>query len=80
MLRPSLVDRVNGELADLLAGRSGSEQILLELEDANAFVVSLDAVEEALTDHHLDEVAEMIEQARADKPSSESPFSDGPAG
>ena len=43
LLRTSLVDRVNGELADLLAGRSGSEQMLLELEDANAFVVSLDA-------------------------------------
>jgi LuxR family maltose regulon positive regulatory protein len=43
LLRTSLVDRVNGELADLLAGRLGSEQMLLELEDANAFVVSLDA-------------------------------------
>ena len=43
LLRTSLVDRMNGELADLLAGRSGSEQTLLELEDANAFVVSLDA-------------------------------------
>ena len=43
LLRTSLVDRVNGELADLLAGRSGSEQMLLELEDANAFVVTLDA-------------------------------------
>src|SRR6266540_4591142 len=43
LLRTSLLDRVNGELADLLAGRSGSEQMLLELEDANAFVVSLDA-------------------------------------
>jgi LuxR family maltose regulon positive regulatory protein len=43
LLRTSLVDRVNGELADLLAGRSGSEQMLLGLEDANAFVVSLDA-------------------------------------
>jgi LuxR family maltose regulon positive regulatory protein len=42
-LRTSLVDRVNGELADLLAGRSGSEQMLLELVQANAFVVSLDA-------------------------------------
>jgi LuxR family maltose regulon positive regulatory protein len=41
-LRTPLVDRVNGELGDLLAGRSGSEQMLLELEDANAFVVSLD--------------------------------------
>ena len=43
LLRTSLVDRVDGELADLLADRSGSEQMLLELEDANAFVVSLDA-------------------------------------
>ena len=43
LLRTSLVDRMNGELADLLSGRSGSEQTLLELEEANAFVVSLDA-------------------------------------
>src|SRR3954454_9261281 len=43
LLRTSLVERVNSELADLLAGCSGSEQMLLELEDANAFVVSLDA-------------------------------------
>ena len=43
LLRTSLVDRVNGELADQLVGRSGSEQMLLDLEDANAFVVSLDA-------------------------------------
>jgi len=34
LLRTSMVDRVNGELADLLAGRTGSEQMLLELEDA----------------------------------------------
>jgi LuxR family maltose regulon positive regulatory protein len=43
LLRTSLADRLNGELADLLAGRTGSEQMLLELEEANAFVVSLDA-------------------------------------
>jgi LuxR family maltose regulon positive regulatory protein len=42
LLRTSLVDRMNGELADLLAGRSGSERMLLALEEANAFVVSLD--------------------------------------
>jgi LuxR family maltose regulon positive regulatory protein len=34
LLRTSLVDRMNGELADRLAGRSGSEQILLELEES----------------------------------------------
>src|SRR4051812_17159487 len=43
LLRTSIVDRLNGELADLLTGRSGAEQMLLELEAANAFVVSLDA-------------------------------------
>ncbi|MCU1617694.1 MAG: LuxR family transcriptional regulator, partial [Frankiales bacterium] len=42
LLRTSLLDRVDGELADLLTGGSGSERILLGLEDANAFVVSLD--------------------------------------
>jgi ATP/maltotriose-dependent transcriptional regulator MalT len=42
LLRTCLLDRVNGELADLLTGCPGSERILLELEDANAFVVSLD--------------------------------------
>ena len=42
LLRTSVLDRVNGELADLLTGASGSERILLDLEDANAFVVSLD--------------------------------------
>src|SRR5271170_4682799 len=42
LLRTSVLDRVNGELADLLTGATGSERILLDLEDANAFVVSLD--------------------------------------
>jgi len=53
LLRTSLVDRLNGELADLLVGRSGSEQTLLELEDANAFVVSLDAQRTWFRYHHL---------------------------
>jgi LuxR family maltose regulon positive regulatory protein len=33
LLRTSLLDRVNGELADLLTGRPGSERILLDLEE-----------------------------------------------
>jgi LuxR family transcriptional regulator, maltose regulon positive regulatory protein len=53
LLRTSLLDRVNGELADLLTGRSGSERILLELEDANAFVVSLDPARTWFRYHHL---------------------------
>jgi len=53
LLRTSLLDRVNGELADLLSGRPGSEQILLDLEDANAFVESLDAERTWFRYHHL---------------------------
>jgi len=53
LLRTSLVDRLNGELADLLARRPGAEQMLLELEDANAFVVSLDASRTWFRYHHL---------------------------
>ena len=53
LLRTSIVDRLNGELADLLAGRAGSERTLLELEDANAFVVSLDAQRTWFRYHHL---------------------------
>jgi len=53
LLRTCLLDRVNGELADLLTGRPGSERILLELEDANAFVVSLDPGRTWFRYHHL---------------------------
>ncbi|MGZ4432476.1 MAG: hypothetical protein ACXVW7_02415 [Trebonia sp.] len=53
LLRTCLLDRVNGELADLLTGRPGSERILLELEDANAFVLSLDPGRTWFRYHHL---------------------------
>jgi LuxR family maltose regulon positive regulatory protein len=53
LLRTSLLDRVHGELADLLTGRPGSERILLELEDANAFVESLDPDRAWFRYHHL---------------------------
>jgi LuxR family maltose regulon positive regulatory protein len=43
LLRTSLTDRVSGGLADALTGTTGSDRILLELEEANAFVVALDA-------------------------------------
>jgi LuxR family transcriptional regulator, maltose regulon positive regulatory protein len=42
LLRTSVLERVSGPLADYLTGRSGSERILQELEDANAMVTSLD--------------------------------------
>jgi ATP/maltotriose-dependent transcriptional regulator MalT len=53
LLRTCLLDRVNGELADLLSGCPGSERILLELEDANAFVVALDPERRWFRSHHL---------------------------
>jgi LuxR family transcriptional regulator, maltose regulon positive regulatory protein len=53
LLRTSLPDQVNGDLADLLTGRPGSERILLGLEDANAFVVSLDRERTWFRYHHL---------------------------
>jgi LuxR family maltose regulon positive regulatory protein len=53
LLRTSVLDRVSGELADLLTGRPGSERILLALEDANAFVVSLDPERTWFRYHHL---------------------------
>ena len=43
LLRTSILERVNGALADVLVEASGSERILLDLEQANAFVVSVDA-------------------------------------
>jgi LuxR family transcriptional regulator, maltose regulon positive regulatory protein len=43
LLRTSVLDRVSGPLADTLTGRPGGERILQDLEQAGAFVVSLDA-------------------------------------
>jgi LuxR family transcriptional regulator, maltose regulon positive regulatory protein len=42
LLRTSILERVNGELAGLLTGDTGGERVLQDLEAANAFVVSLD--------------------------------------
>jgi LuxR family transcriptional regulator, maltose regulon positive regulatory protein len=53
LLRTSVLERVNGNLADLLTGGSGGERILQELEAANAFVVSLDAARSWFRYHHL---------------------------
>jgi LuxR family transcriptional regulator, maltose regulon positive regulatory protein len=53
LLRTSGLDRVNGELADLLTGASGGERMLQDLEEANAFVVSLDTARSWFRYHHL---------------------------
>ena len=43
LLRTSVLDRVNGPLAEVLSEALDGERILQDLEEANAFVVSLDA-------------------------------------
>ncbi len=53
LLRTSILDRVSGPLADFLTGSSGSEQVLQALEDANAFVTSLDVARSWFHYHHL---------------------------
>ena len=42
LLRTSVLDRVNGPLADLLTESPGGERILSDLEQAGAFVVAVD--------------------------------------
>ena len=42
LLRTSILERVNGKLADLLTGDEGGERVLRDLEAAGAFTVSLD--------------------------------------
>ena len=53
LLRTSVLDRVCGPLADFLTGGSGAERMLQELEDANAFVTSLDVGRSWFRYHHL---------------------------
>ena len=53
LLRTSILERVNGELADLLTGDSGGERVLQDLEAANAFVVALDTRRLWFRYHHL---------------------------
>jgi LuxR family maltose regulon positive regulatory protein len=43
LLRTSVLERVNGELARLLTGDDGAERMLQDLEQASSFVVSLDS-------------------------------------
>jgi LuxR family transcriptional regulator, maltose regulon positive regulatory protein len=53
LLRTSVLDRVNGELADLLTGNEGGERVLQDLEDTNALVVSLDAARSWFRYHQM---------------------------
>src|SRR5690242_6659552 len=53
LLRTSILEQVNGELADLLTGDEGGERVLQELAEANAFVVALDVARSWFRYHRL---------------------------
>jgi LuxR family transcriptional regulator, maltose regulon positive regulatory protein len=53
LLRTSILERVNVELAGLLTGDSGGERVLQDLEESNAFVVALDTARSWFRYHHL---------------------------
>jgi len=53
LLRTSVLERVNGELANLLTGDDGGQRILQELEETNAFVMALDAARSWFRYHNL---------------------------
>ena len=60
LLRTSVLERVSGPLADAMTGSAGGEQILQQMEEANAFVVSLDAARSWFRFHHL--FADLLQQ------------------
>ena len=53
LLKTSILERVNGPLADLLTGRSDGARALHELEEANALVVATDVARSWFRCHHL---------------------------
>ena len=53
LLRTSILERVNGELADLLTGDAGGERVLQDLEAAGAFTVSVDAARSWFRYHQM---------------------------
>jgi LuxR family maltose regulon positive regulatory protein len=66
LLRTSVLDKVCGPLADRLTCATGSERVLHELEDANAFVVSLDPDRRWFRYHRLFADLLALELRRAD--------------
>jgi LuxR family transcriptional regulator, maltose regulon positive regulatory protein len=53
LLRTSLLDRIPAPLADLLIDGTGSQEVFRDLEDANAFVISLGPERSWFRYHHL---------------------------
>jgi LuxR family maltose regulon positive regulatory protein len=66
LLRTSILDSVNGELADLLTGATGGERLLQDLEATNAFVVALDAGRSWFRYHRLFSGLLQLELRRAE--------------
>ena len=60
LLRTSVLEQVSGPLADVLRGGAGGERILQELEQAGAFVVSVDARRSWFRYHQL--FAELLQR------------------
>ena len=65
LLRTSILERVNGELAALLTGDEGAEQVLQDLEAANTFTVSLDAARSWFRYHQMFAALLRLELRRA---------------
>jgi LuxR family transcriptional regulator, maltose regulon positive regulatory protein len=53
LLRTSILERVNGPLADLLTGTTGGERILHDLEQVNAFVAAADTARSWFRYHQM---------------------------
>jgi LuxR family maltose regulon positive regulatory protein len=53
LLHTSVLERVNGDLAEVLTGETGGERILQDLERAGAFVASLDPARSWFRYHRL---------------------------
>jgi LuxR family transcriptional regulator, maltose regulon positive regulatory protein len=53
LLRTSILERVNGQLADLLTGDDDGERVLHDLADANAFVLPVDGAHSWFRYHQL---------------------------
>jgi LuxR family maltose regulon positive regulatory protein len=53
LIKTAILERFTAQLCDLITGRSDSEAVLRDLEDANLFLVSLDDRREWYRYHHL---------------------------
>lgn len=69
MVETGLLERMSGDLCDAVTGRTGSTEVLRQLEQANAFVVPLDRDGRWFRYHHL--FADLLVAELARRPSDE---------